>query len=277
MKPLRSSARRRAFTLSQLLVLLALLALFLGFLFAAVSRVRDAAGRAQSQNNLKQIVLGTINCADTYNGKMPPGLSNWYPNAQLAEGSGYGPCLFHILPYLEQKPLYDSSATEIEKLKVYASWAIPGKSVKTYQSPEDPTSSPASDRSNYIANSLSLPLGGARYPAFYTDGTSNTIFYSEAYSEATDTISWKGQTETWTTARRWWDNPAWLPTPGPVMFQFAPPRNEASAWMPQGFSSSNMQVGLGDGSVRGLSPKLSTTTFYAACTPNGGEVLGADW
>jgi hypothetical protein len=258
-------------------VLLALLALFLGFLFASLSRVRDAAGRAQSQNNLKQINLGTINCADTYNGKMPPGQANWYPNAQQAEGNGYGPCFFHILPYLEQKPLYDSSATEIEKLKVYASWALAGKSIRTYQSAEDRTSDPSSDRTSYLANSLAIPLANARYPAYYTDGTSNTIFFAEGFSEATDNITWDGKSEKWTTIRRWWDNPAWLPTQGPVMFQFAPPRQEASAWMPQGLTPSRLQVGLGDGSVRPLSPKLTTTTFYAACTPNGGEVLGDDW
>jgi hypothetical protein len=38
-----------------------------------------------------------------------------------------------------------------------------------------------------------------------------------------------------------------------------------------------MQVCLGDASVRTLSSGLSTLTFYQACTPASGEVLGADW
>jgi hypothetical protein len=34
---------------------------------------------------------------------------------------------------------------------------------------------------------------------------------------------------------------------------------------------------LGDGSVRGLSAGISPTTWWFACTPNGGEVLANDW
>src|SRR5262249_17012765 len=36
-------------------------------------------------------------------------------------------------------------------------------------------------------------------------------------------------------------------------------------------------VGMGDGSVRTVSVDLSHTTWMAVLTPNGGEVLGADW
>ena len=38
-----------------------------------------------------------------------------------------------------------------------------------------------------------------------------------------------------------------------------------------------MNGGLGDGSVRNLSSGISPTTWWYACTPNGGEVLGPDW
>jgi len=38
-----------------------------------------------------------------------------------------------------------------------------------------------------------------------------------------------------------------------------------------------MQVGLGDGSVRGVSSSVSSTTWWSAVTPNAGEVLGSDW
>ncbi len=34
---------------------------------------------------------------------------------------------------------------------------------------------------------------------------------------------------------------------------------------------------LADGSVRGVSSSISGTTWWAACTPAGGEVLGGDW
>jgi prepilin-type N-terminal cleavage/methylation domain-containing protein len=38
-----------------------------------------------------------------------------------------------------------------------------------------------------------------------------------------------------------------------------------------------MLVGLGDGSIRNVSPSVSLTTWTQACTPNDGAVLGSDW
>jgi prepilin-type N-terminal cleavage/methylation domain-containing protein len=38
-----------------------------------------------------------------------------------------------------------------------------------------------------------------------------------------------------------------------------------------------MLVGLGDGSVRPVSPGITTATWVNACVPNDGNVLGSDW
>jgi hypothetical protein len=38
-----------------------------------------------------------------------------------------------------------------------------------------------------------------------------------------------------------------------------------------------MQVALVDGSVRSVAPDISGTTWWAAITPDGREVLGPDW
>src|SRR5262249_19567061 len=38
-----------------------------------------------------------------------------------------------------------------------------------------------------------------------------------------------------------------------------------------------MNVAMADGSVRGIAPQISPLTWWAACTPNGGEQLGNDW
>src|SRR5260370_41690748 len=99
---------RRAFTLIERLVGIAIIAVPTGLLTPAVQKVREAAARAQCSNNLKQIGLALHNYHDA-NQTFPQAyktLPTADPTAPPGTGT-YGVGAFVlILPYIEQGNLY---------------------------------------------------------------------------------------------------------------------------------------------------------------------------
>ena len=99
--------RRNAFTLIELLVVIAIIAILIALLLPAVQQAREAARRTQCKNNLKQFGLAMHNYESTF-GMFPMNTSNiWGPGPQWNDGSK-GSHLVHLLPFLEQAPLYNA-------------------------------------------------------------------------------------------------------------------------------------------------------------------------
>jgi prepilin-type N-terminal cleavage/methylation domain-containing protein len=330
------AAHRRAFTLVELLVVIAVIALLIGLLLPAVQKVREAVMRAQCQSNLKQVVLAVHHFHDV-NKTMPP----YFGIFPTVPGCGqypwcnrkavYGGWFAHLLPFVEQDNVYARIKNEITlsnyndvKLKftgappsgcqvvvvpynghsfVTTVCSNPGSSVYenhdiwidgvhevTYpilQCPSDPSQNPDGrvysiwGSTNYLANwnAWGDGQGGHWTPpqrfAALQDGLSNIVLFGEGYANC-DTVgrialfSWTYQTF----GLDWYDQP------NTFMFQVRPGTGTCPTccdnWRAQ-TPHAAMNVALADGSVRGVSPSISQTTWTRALLPRDGQVLGNDW
>ncbi len=275
---------RRGFTLIELLVVIAIIAILIGLLLPAVQKVREAAARMQSSNNLKQMSLGLHACASANDDKFVIGLG-FFPGTSnvglVAPFNANQPWSVHLLPYIEQDNLY----------RLPANWTT--AYVKTYKAPSDPTFTVDNNRLSYFGNQLALnPAGPANFgshanlKATFTDGTSNTIAFTERYSSGganpLAARTWNIQTTpvafagNLTSANNSAGSVLFIPntTSG---FQMKPAVTIINSTVPQGCSSGVLQVGLCDGSVRGVNVGTPPLTFFQACTPALGEVLPSNW
>jgi prepilin-type N-terminal cleavage/methylation domain-containing protein len=185
------------------------------------------------------------------------------------------------------------------------------RSPKNYICPSDPTSNGNgfdgwSADGSYSFNGQIFQadwVGYSQFPASIVDGTSNTIFFTDTYAMAqlgTFGGSYGGDRTLW-----WWDYNSfetptssngdcgglnyygtnYVPLVKPTV-QFCAQNFQSWTWggrvskcMCRATSphTSGINVGLGDGSVRFVSGSISGTTWFAACTPASGDILGSDW
>ncbi|CAN0264823.1 unnamed protein product [Phaeothamnion confervicola] len=233
------------------------------------------------------------------------------PNASFAGG------LFYLLPYIEQQNAYNwfqnAGGTGYDVEQGANPQSIGGcpwdgsngiQTPKPYVCPSDPTYNPQTwgGIGSYALNGMIFQadwVGYSTFPTSISDGTSQTIFFTETYAGGNYNFS-NAQTNLW-----WWDyNTFQTPTSsngdcGPLNFvgaAYTPLFGPSATYCNTNFAATGwggnfsvcgcratsphtgaINAGLGDGSVRTLSAGVSGQTWYAACTPSGGEVLGSDW
>jgi hypothetical protein len=289
---------RRGLTLFQLLLILALIAILIGLLLPAVQKVRQAAGRAQSENNLKQIGIALHNYNDTY-ALLPPGVDD--NNFSTAA---------KILPFIEEDAIFKTIDFK-KSIDDDANAAARKIVIKTFLSPGDPITQvkPTWGATNYLFNDLVFGLNTkAKIPASFPDGTSNTIFDGE-------TLKGDGGTKAVTVQRQhvlldkkalkgikpdagvddWKDNKhivgdrcaSWMDgrfLMGTFNGQLQPndEKPDVSCGGAGGVSTLRslekyVLVGMADGSTHVVKVTISKDTWHYALDPADGNPLGADW
>jgi hypothetical protein len=197
-----------------------------------------------SANNLKQIAIALHSYSDAMNGNMPP--------AAVCDKTGKPLLSWRvlILPYIGQETLFkefkldepwDSAHNKKLLVKMPKVYALPGKA------------RPGETETFYrvfVGNDAGFDwIQGARFPADFPDGTSNTIMCVTA----AESVHWTKPDE----------------------LEFDPKKDMRK--LIGMVANGRAQISLFDGSVRTYKTLPSKETTHAAITRSGGEVLGEDF
>ncbi|MEM8733669.1 MAG: DUF1559 domain-containing protein [Planctomycetota bacterium] len=209
--------------------------ILVGLMLPAVQAAREAARRMQCQNNMRQVALALLNYETTY-GSFPPAYT------VDADGQPLHSWRTLILPYMEQKNLYD-------QIDLSKPW-------------DDPVNQPFNDLTimTYVCPSTALPPGKTTYVApihpqgvfsgseatkiqDITDGLSNTLLVVEV--DEANAVSWME------------------------------PNDIDSVLFPTGTAhTGGGNAALADGAVNFISDAIDPVVRDAMVTKDGGEAVG---
>jgi len=265
------TVRQTGFTLVELLVVIAIIGILIALLLPAVQAAREAARRTQCNNNLKQMGLAMHTYNDTH-GVFPPDAifkasgpgcpGPWPPLPYWGWGTP-------LLPFLEQKPLYDFLGPKTQTVQAATDTNGLQAELSVYLCPSDTLQRPAINtnyagkygKSNYVLSaSMNECCGYTVRFADFLDGTSNTMVIGERDTVHNTAAIWPVVVDTSA-------NGSFYVT-WPINTQNPPPRKTAGCIR---FALASQHPGgvnvlLGDGSVHFLSETIETA-FGGNCGP----------
>ena len=212
---------RNGFTLVELLVVIAIIGILVGMLLPAVQQVREAARRTTCANNIRQLVLASMNYESAHQ-RFQPGLNlpignasgMIWPNSRVHEMTGeppnanqFGGWMVWILPFMEQDNVFNRmDLNQRDYANCLGPNSIGAQVIESFLCPSDfvprrtVTYTRSGNEYHFGANSYYANAGvqswyhaSATFDGvfFYnskttfgkiTDGSSNTLFIGERYA-----------------------------------------------------------------------------------------------
>jgi hypothetical protein len=244
-------------------------ATLVGLLVPVVQKVREAANRTQTLNNLSQCAKATHLAHDLYK-KFPPYFGVYGPPEEKRAMSFHT----HLLPFVDQMALYQQPTPN------------PNAPVPAFLSTMDPTHTgggagaanfPVNLRLYYTHGGMGELSSGDKliYPKLggMPDGTSNTLLFATKYHHCG------------ANGGSFWADSNALDSPTAATFgksmslwQKAPPQATCDplAGTAVSFTVQTIQVAMCDGSVRNVSFNVSPATWQAAHTYGAADNVGQD-
>jgi prepilin-type N-terminal cleavage/methylation domain-containing protein len=290
MRPIKEL--KSAFTLVELLAVIAIIGMLVALLLPAVQGSREAARRSSCANNMKQIGLaieGYLHARKVFPASNTDELFIWDNDSELPNHSWASV----IMPYVELEALRDSIDFKLSSMHA-ANRPAAGTIVSIYRCPSyrggDFTEDPHYPDGQYaIGNYVSIgasdvdhlwqvsmkpegvifPLADIR-PADISDGLSKTMFIAESREEKMR-VWIDGRTSANTALR--YDLSGGPPG---VSLNFRPYYDDGdivSEYGPSSAHSGGAYHLYGDGSVHFLRDAISPASYVALCTRAGGDVV----
>ena len=192
---------RRAFSLIEVLVVIAIIGTLVALLLPAVQASREASRKLQCANNLKQVGLALLNYESSHK-VFPPGYVSQFDSSGNDTGPGWGWASM-ILPEMDEKPVHNVIRFDLPiehamngvRVASIANFLGPSENQRQFWQAKRPDGSPICEvaESNYVAMFGTTEPGVDGDGMFYrnsktalkdiTDGASKTIAAGERSHE----------------------------------------------------------------------------------------------